>query len=144
MTKVSQEQLVDVLGKHQLRKTDTRIHVLNVFYQHEHALAHSSLEKELGNAYDRVTIYRTLNTFEEAGIIHQVPSNGETKFALCHAHCNHDHHQDQHLHFNCSSCNETFCLEDVKLPNIEYPKNYSVHSLHITATGICKKCNKSD
>lgn len=142
MTKVSQEQLVDVLSKHQLRKTETRIHVLNIFFNNEYALAHSALEKQLGNAYDRVTIYRTLNTFEEAGIIHQVPSNGEAKFALCHAHCDHQHHQDQHLHFNCTNCNQTFCLENVNIPTIEYPKNYDVHSLNITATGVCKNCKK--
>ena len=142
MTKVSKEQLNDVLEKHQLRKTDTRLHVLNVFFKHEHAIAHSSLEKELGKTYDRVTLYRTLNTFEEAGIIHQVPSNGETKFALCHAHCDHHHHQDQHLHFNCTACQQTFCLEDVQLPLVEYSSDYEIHSVNITATGICKKCKK--
>jgi Fur family ferric uptake transcriptional regulator len=140
MTQVSQDQLLEVLDKHQLRKTDTRLHVLSIFYTHEHAIAHSHLEKELGNTYDRVTLYRTLNTFEEAGIIHQVPSNGEARFALCHAHCNHQQHQDQHLHFNCSHCRQTFCLVDVKLPTINDLYDYEIQSITITATGICKKC----
>ncbi|MDB5273626.1 MAG: Fur family transcriptional regulator [Chitinophagaceae bacterium] len=144
MTKVSKEQLADILEKHQLRKTDTRLHVLTIFFNHEYALAHSDLEKELGRAYDRVTIYRTLNTFEEAGIIHQVPAQGETRFALCHSACDPQHHQDQHLHFNCSSCDQIFCLEEVHLPAIAYPRNYEVHSLNITATGICKSCKNKN
>jgi Fur family ferric uptake transcriptional regulator len=32
------------------------------------------IEKEVGDKYDRVTIYRTLQTFEEKGIIHTIPT----------------------------------------------------------------------
>lgn len=48
--------------------TDSRMQILDLFYNNEGALAHADIEKKTGDAIDRVTIYRTLQTFEEKGI----------------------------------------------------------------------------
>ncbi len=37
------------------------------------ALAHADIEKKTGESFDRVTVYRTLQSFVEKGIVHLIP-----------------------------------------------------------------------
>lgn len=131
-----------ILEKHKLRKTSVRADILKVFLIHSHALSHADIEESLGSGYDRVTIYRTLYSFEEKGLIHKVPDDGGIqKFALCHDHCDEHNHQDDHLHFLCTKCCRTFCLEGVELPDFVVPQGYSVSSVNFSVQGICRECN---
>jgi len=72
-----------LLIRYELRKTNIRKEVLESFISSEgRALSHSQLELMLEDT-DRVTLYRTLKTFEQKGIIHQaVDGSGIMKFAL--------------------------------------------------------------
>lgn len=136
------KQTFEILEKHKLRKTPVRADILDVFLKNSHALSHSDIEESLGAGYDRVTIYRTLYAFEEKGLIHKVPDDAcIQKFALCHDHCNEHHHQDDHLHFICTRCSRTFCLEEVDLPKFKLPEGYLVTGLNFSVQGICKECN---
>lgn len=137
---ISEEQCNAILTQHAVRKTETRVQVLEIFFKYEHALGHSDIEKALGDTFDRVTLYRTLHTFEQAGIIHEVPSQGETKFALNHTHLLSDKAHDQHIHFTCEICHQTFCLENIIAPHLDYSGDFNIKSLNITAKGICKNC----
>ena len=128
-----------VLKSHGLKKTRIRLDVLNELYVHKHALSHSDLENKM-NGYDRVTLYRTLNSFEESGVIHKITDNtGIAKYALCED-CTSDNHQDNHVHFFCLKCHRTYCLDNVDIPNIKVPKNYVVSSRSFTLSGICDCC----
>lgn len=74
---------------------------------------------------DRVTIYRTLQTFVDKGIIHIIPtSDNSIRYALCKDECTEGHHHDHHIHFVCNKCNNTCCLDDVATPDIKLPKGY--------------------
>ena len=64
----------DVLKKNQLSVTDGRKKILELFLNSEGALAHADIEEKTGETFDRVTVYRTLNTFVEKGIIHHIPT----------------------------------------------------------------------
>ena len=136
-----ESRINQLLKDHKLRKTPTRVEILALYMQHEHALSHKDIEETLNEAYDRVTIYRTLHSFEEKGIIHRVYDNSNSiKYALCGEHC-HDHkHQDNHIHFNCTACHKTFCIEEIKIPNIQLPKKYRTESVHLFAKGLCDEC----
>ncbi len=139
---ISEEQCNAILIQHAVRKTETRVQVLEIFFKHEYALGHSDIEQALGDIFDRVTLYRTLHTFEQAGIIHEVPSQGETKFALNHSHLLRDKPHDQHVHFTCQVCHQTFCLENIIPPRLNYSGEFEIKSLNISASGICKNCKK--
>ncbi|MFD2512991.1 Fur family transcriptional regulator [Pontibacter locisalis] len=136
------KQAQDLLLKFNLRKTGCRIDVLELFLQNHFALSHSDLEKLLGDDYDRVTLYRTLHSFKEQGLVHSINDvSGSVKYALCREVCSNHQHHDNHLHFNCTRCGQTFCLDEVVIPATVLPEGYQIDSLHFSAQGICKSCN---
>lgn len=131
----------DMLKKNRLSITDSRMLVLSLFYNQSGALAHADIEKKAGTKIDRVTIYRTLQTFEEKGIIHTIPSSDNTvKYALCKEHCAHGHHHDNHVHFVCDKCSSTVCLEDVLVPEVKLPRGFTPSQSNMVVNGICKNC----
>ena len=90
---------------------------------------------------DRTTLYRTLKTFEENGIVHQInDGRGGLKYALCHDGCDFKVHNDLHLHFHCTRCSQTQCLTEHKIPPITLPKGYSVRDMDLVVNGLCNKC----
>ncbi len=134
----------DTLKKNQLSITAGREKILSMFITQSGALAHGDIEKKMGAHFDRVTIYRTLQTFMEKGIIHSIPSSDNVvRYALCKENCAGGHHHDHHVHFLCSSCNKTYCLDDIVTPTIKMPKGYSPQQIDVVVNGICKKCNVS-
>ncbi|MCC9167760.1 Fur family transcriptional regulator [Pontibacter harenae] len=131
-----------ILEKYGLRKTNCRLDVLQLLLSKKHALAHADIEEALGDRYDRVTLYRTLYTFEEKGLLHGInDSSGAAKYALCHESCDEHQHQDNHIHFSCTTCGQTYCINEVQIPKIQLPKGYKAASLQFTAQGICKNCS---
>lgn len=134
--------LSGVLSTHQLRVTSNRLKVLELMYQKEYAISQQELTEALPPSFDRVTLYRILNQFEENGIIHKVINpDGQQVYAVCSHECDHTHHADEHFHFYCESCEKTYCLEDVKIPSPELPLGYTLQSLNINGKGVCKDCN---
>lgn len=133
---------IEILTKHKLRSTGVRSSVVNLFVDTPYALSHADIELALGENYDRVTIYRTLNSFEESGIIHKVPADGKTaRYALCQESCSSHHHNHTHIHFNCAICKQTFCLNEVTVPTIALPNGFKVNDYNFVASGVCKTCN---
>ena len=130
-----------ILKQHGLRNTAFRQRVLEVFInKKEMALSNPQIENDLTD-YDRITLYRTLKSFEQAGIIHQaIDGSNDSKYALCSDDCDvHDHHDD-HAHFLCSNCNVTTCLDHVLTEPISMPAGYSIEKMHLAITGVCPDC----
>ncbi|MFZ1456094.1 MAG: transcriptional repressor, partial [Saprospiraceae bacterium] len=76
-----------ILKKHHLRHTPFRAEVLQIFANAGKALSSHDIESQLSDA-DRITLYRTLKSFEEKGIIHKAIDGTITqKYAICEAHC---------------------------------------------------------
>lgn len=140
----TEQQLKDVLVKHSLKNTPARLDVLTVFNSYVYALSHSDIENAIGEGTDRVTLYRTLKSFEDKGIIHKVMDGSSVeKYALCAAECNDHAHNDEHIHFSCTACGNTFCFDHVELPKINIPDGYKTTGIQILAQGICKDCQKA-
>jgi Fur family ferric uptake transcriptional regulator len=131
-----------LLQHHKLRRTKIRIAILQMFVERNYALSHTEIGDHIDKEFDRVTIYRTLKSFEEQGLIHKVLDDSEAaKYALCNHEHSHTHkHHDQHIHFNCVKCGHTFCLENIPIPPITLPENYQLQKLDFLAQGICKTC----
>ncbi|HET7898030.1 MAG TPA: transcriptional repressor [Flavisolibacter sp.] len=135
-------RLNDILHRRQLSSTESRRKILSLFLNSHDALTHGDIEKEVGDKYDRVTIYRTLQTFEEKGIIHTIPTaENSVLYALCKE-CEDGHHHDDHVHFICTHCNRTICLDDVVSPTIDLPEGYQAETVQVVIQGVCKDCSK--
>jgi len=132
----------DILKKHGLRKTGFRVQVLDLLLSRPAvAISQSYIEEGLDN-YDRITLYRTLKSFEKLGIIHKAIDGGdEIKYALCHDDCNAHQHSDDHAHFFCQKCGETFCLDHQELPEFNFTGNYKIFEVQLALSGICNNCN---
>jgi Fur family transcriptional regulator, ferric uptake regulator len=136
-------EIESLLTNHHVRKTKVRIAVLDLFMSNSYALSHAEIEQRIDTEFDRVTIYRTLKSFEEQGLIHRViDDSGAMKYAICSpsSNCQEHRHHDQHIHFSCNKCGKTFCLDMVPVPAIQLPPNYQFEKLDLLAQGICKDC----
>lgn len=135
-------QVSSLLKKHNLRLTEIRKQILAVFIQSgKQALSSADIEQRLDKS-DRVTLYRTLKSFEETGLIHTaVDGSTKIKYALCSSDCNHEKHFDEHAHFYCTRCKQTTCLNEVVVPEIQLPKDYQLESKQLVLSGICGDCH---
>ena len=134
-------QHADILKRNGLSVTASRSKILELFLATEGALAHADIEKNTDGAYDRVTVYRTLQTFVEKGIIHQIPTTDNSiLYALCKQDCEEGHHHDNHVHFVCNQCEKTFCLDDVIVPEVKLPKGFEPAQASMVVSGICMDC----
>ncbi len=139
----SLEETDALLKEANLKLTPTRRRILKVFRKYPFALSYNDINDSVKEKLDKVTIYRTLKTFEEKGIIHQVlDTSSQVKYALCNSSCSKHEHQDAHIHFKCTSCHQTYCIEDREIPSVPLPKGFTeVHS-SMLVEGICKDCNE--
>lgn len=130
-----------LLKEHSLRLTQSRGDIISIFLNREAAVTHSDLEDTMDGKYDRVTIYRTLKSFLDKGLIHKVlDGSGVARYALSETSSGNGHHSHNHIHFKCSICDQTTCLDDVQIPEIELPKGYKEVERNFLVTGVCDKC----
>ncbi|MBE7640524.1 MULTISPECIES: Fur family transcriptional regulator [Salegentibacter] len=133
------EEIQIKLSERSIRPTAVRILVYDYLAKKNIASSLSDIEDFMGQS-DRTTLYRTLKTFEEKGVVHQIDDGtGVQKYALCEEDCMCDP-QDLHLHFHCVKCNETQCLTDRKIPHINLPKGFVVKDANLVVKGICDQC----
>jgi Fur family ferric uptake transcriptional regulator len=130
-----------LLKSHNLRITDCRIDVLERFYNSGHALSYKDLEDDLKD-YDRVTLYRTLNSFINQGLLHQIPGDsGFATYGLCREDCNEEAHHHNHVHFKCNVCGHVECLPNLHNPQIDLP-DYEIKESYLIVNGVCKICKE--
>src|ERR1700712_3148512 len=126
------EAIADILKQNQLSITDNRLIILELFTSNDKALSHADIERLNGKHFDRVTIYRTLQTFVDKGIIHTIPTaDNSVRYALCKDACTEGHHHDDHVHFVCSKCSNTICLEDITVPDVKLPNGYQITQVEV-------------
>ncbi|MBZ0326724.1 MAG: transcriptional repressor [Altibacter sp.] len=135
------KEIEETLESKGIRPTAMRILIYKYMVEKEIALALTDIENAFIKS-DRTTLYRTLKTFEENGIVHQIDDGtGTAKYAICEEHCNCELEQDLHLHFHCNSCDETVCLTEHKIPHINLPEGYKAKDANLVVKGICDKCS---
>lgn len=130
-----------ILKEHKLRVTDCRLDVLELFVKSDHALSQKDLEDHL-TAYDRVTLFRTLNAFMQHGILHKIPNeSGNALFGICYKTCSPKAHHHDHVHFKCKACGQLECIEEpVKLTSFSLPKDYYAEDIDVIVKGLCSSC----
>ncbi|MDB5202097.1 MAG: ferric uptake regulator, Fur family [Ferruginibacter sp.] len=135
------ETQADILKRTGLSITEGRKQILDLFLENEGALAHADIEKQTDAAFDRVTVYRTLQTFVDKGIIHQIPTtDNSVLYALCKHNCAQGHHHDNHVHFICDNCDKTICLDDVTVPAVKLPAGFKPNKFAMIVSGACREC----
>ena len=140
---MTEKKIDDLLKKNHLSVTGGRRKILELFLLQDGALSHSDIERKAGEKFDRVTVYRTLQVFLEKGLIHSIPtSDNSIRYALCKDDCSGGQHHDDHVHFICTACGNTVCLEGVNVPAIKLPRGYVSEQVEMLVSGVCKGCSQ--
>jgi len=128
------------LKSRNIKPTTMRLLVLKQLVESNTAISLKKLESSFERA-DKATLYRTLKTFEENRLIHGIEDGtGSVKYAICEAGCECEL-QDQHIHFHCSKCDETYCLTQSKIPQTHIPVGFKASSASMVYNGVCANCN---
>ncbi|MDR1516360.1 MAG: transcriptional repressor [Synergistaceae bacterium] len=121
-----------------IKITPIRLEVLGYLLKTGQPVSHSDVQSALPTL-DRVTIYRTLASFVESGIAHQVQGlDGMWHFCA--------HNPDSsgcpgnHPHFLCTSCGKMICLLDQNLPRVDVTEGNIVNGKQFVAYGFCQEC----
>lgn len=121
-----------------LRVTGNRLAVLRVVEQAPIALSHADVESALPEAIDPVTLYRTLDSFVEAGLLSvTVGADRVRRFSPLGGDPG-GHHE--HLHFHCDDCGKVFCLptKPPRAPSV--PQGFQVEGVDLYVHGHCSTC----
>ena len=132
--------LEDKLEYRDIKPTTMRLLVLKELVESATTLSLKTLEAKFERA-DKATLYRTLKTFEEKKLIHSVDDGtGSVKYSLCSDNCKCEP-QDQHVHFYCEKCEETFCLTQSQIPETKIPVGFKVSNVSMVYKGVCASCS---
>ncbi len=128
-----------ILNSRNIKPTAMRELVLKVLTEQTTAISLADLEHTFDKA-DKVTLYRTLKTFQENKLIHSIDDgSGSIKYALCTESCQ-CNPQDLHVHFSCTTCQRTYCLNEIPVPSIKLPVHFNLHSITMVVKGTCANC----
>ena len=134
------KKVFTLLKEKKVKPTAVRELVLDVFLKTDYAISLSDVENTLTWS-DKVTIYRTLKTFEKNGIIHQInDGSASVKYALCSDNCETNNHIDIHPHFHCEKCGKTICLERQEININNLPNDIVVKDYSLILNGLCSEC----
>lgn len=132
-------QLEKELKVKNIKPTAMRLLVLKYLKKQKGAVSLADIESGFEQS-DRITIYRTVKTFESKGLLHSITTSNITHYALCAQDCDENKHHDMHMHFVCEVCKQTICLTQVAIPKIEIPKGFQLNDIEIIAKGVCVDC----
>ncbi len=130
-----------LLVEHGIRPTSNRITIVKTFVKMCYPLSLRELEEAIGTI-DKSILSRTIGLFREKGMLHTIEGNqGVLLYELCHSKDGHLHDNDQHVHFFCTSCGKTVCLNDVPVPDVAVPKGYAKQAVSCLVKGLCPTCS---
>jgi len=135
------QEVVERLEQKGIKATANRILIYRELARAEHPMSIADLEQQL-LSLDKSSIFRVLTLFLEHDAVHTfTDGRGVLQYELCSSpgSCN---HKDNHPHFYCESCQQSFCLDNIPMPPIELPEGYSPHSFSFVIKGECPQCRQ--
>lgn len=136
-------EIENILKSKGIKPTSNRILVMKELMKASHPVSLADLEISLGFSMDKASIFRNLELFSEKDVVHLIEDGSRSlKYELCHSDTSHSI-ADQHVHFYCERCKETYCFENVSVPLVSIPDGFLPRSINYMMKGICPKCRKS-
>ncbi|MGI6233481.1 MAG: Fur family transcriptional regulator [Prevotella sp.] len=138
---MNEKQSCELLERHGIKPTANRIVIAKTLADSDRPLSLKELEENI-LSIDKSGIFRTITLFRAHHLVHVIDGvEGGVRYELCLAsHENGD--DDSHVHFYCEECRQTFCLNDIPLPEIQLPADYCVTSANYIVHGICPNCRR--
>lgn len=138
----TQDAIIDEMMHHGIKPTANRILIAAAMRDALRPLSMTEIEQLL-ESVDKSVISRTMALFRECRFVHVLPDGGDGfRYELCHAGGHGEGHRDDdtHVHFYCTRCRRTLCLEHIPIPSVPLPEGYAEESSYYMVTGICPDC----
>ena len=138
---MDENSCVRLLEEHGIKPTANRIVVVRALATSMLPQSLAELEQRIGTI-DKSNVFRALMLFREHHLVHAIEGSCDgTKYELCHSH-DKEHDDDQHPHFYCEVCQQTYCLDYAQVPEIQLPEGFEMTSANLMLKGICPHCKK--
>jgi len=135
---------LDDKARHMLKEarlycTEARVAILKVLMEAASPLRQDQIGSRLeSRTLNKVTVYRTLDSLAEAGLVHRAFLQDRAwNFELAD-HCS---EKQCHPHFTCTSCGVTRCMTDISLPMAQiHQKGFVISRQQVRLEGLCPAC----
>jgi len=136
----AKRKIEKLLSSVNLRRTSSRVAILGVLLSVRKPQTADQIAANLAPAGpNKVTIYRTLESFIGAGLVHKVFLQERTWHFELARNCT---ESQCHPHFTCTNCGDMQCLMEMTLPMAESPhKGFVIGRQRVQLEGLCPKCN---
>jgi Fur family ferric uptake transcriptional regulator len=133
------EKINRILLSAKLKRTEPRKTILRVLLKAEGPKSAEEILSTIGQSGpNKVTVYRTLESMAEAGIVHRAFIEGRSQYYETGDKCT---EQQCHPHFVCIECGRTICLPEASVPMTTYaPAGFVIHRQQTRLEGLCPKC----
>lgn len=138
---MAQTELIRILKDAGIKPTSQRVLILDYLMNNlNHPSSeqiYQSLHREV-SVLSRATVYNTVNTFKEKGLIRVLDTGDEV--------AHYDIELGEHAHFQCRVCQRIW---NVKMPEtlekeICLPEGFISQDCQVLVKGICKDCAAQD
>jgi Fur family ferric uptake transcriptional regulator len=134
------ERSKSLLSKAGLRRTGQRVTVLSAMLEANKPVSADELDRKYCNKVNKVTIYRIMESFLEAGLVHKAFLRKRTQYFELSDNCT---AEQCHPHFTCTDCGQIRCFPEVLLPMAKSPyKGFVIDRQMVQLEGICPECNE--
>jgi Fe2+ or Zn2+ uptake regulation protein len=131
------QEIAALFATHHLRATSSRLAILRIFQDASAPLAPAEITKK-HPSIDKVSIYRTIDTFKKIGLLTSVAHGWKQRYELAAPFRPHHHH------LLCDMCGAIEEIQSEKLEQLihliadEYSFNVQSHIFEVN--GICRIC----
>jgi len=118
--------------------TAARVAVIQALAKIKGPVKQDQITRLLHRRFDRVTVYRTLESLLKADLIHKVFLEERACHYELARYCS---KRQCHPHFTCTECGRTHCLMDLAMPLAKSPyKGFVIQRQQIRFEGLCPDC----
>ena len=135
------QKATTILKENGLKITQNRLDVLSVFIGSEKAFTLLDLEKIYHSKHDRSSIFRSLQTYSEKGILEKFcNASGTSIYAL------NRHHSDcnGNSHFKCKDCETVVSLPSLPTEYLELLGKNKMETMNLLIEGTCENCQNKN
>lgn len=136
---MDEKKCTELLLRHGVKPTANRIVVVKALAAMDRPLSLTELEYKI-LSIDKSGVFRALTLFRDHHLVHVIEDGGDgVRYELCRSGAD-DEDDDMHVHFFCERCHRTYCIEDVRIPQVPLPDGYVMSTANYVVKGLCPAC----